>query len=66
MGVYGLLSAGSGSADAVKTALTEGFATIQTSALEYIVIGLGVGVAILAVKMSVKIGIQFFKSIASK
>lgn len=64
MNTLGLLSAGAG--DAVKTALTEGFNGVQTSALEYVAIGLGVGIAILGVKMAVKIGIQFFKSIASK
>lgn len=64
MNTLGLLSAGAG--DAVKTALTEGFNGVQTNALEYVAIGLGVGIAILGVKMAVKIGIQFFKSIASK
>lgn len=50
--------------ETLKTALSTGFTQVKTDTLEILGVALPAGLAIVAVVMSVRIGISFFKSIA--
>lgn len=50
--------------DALKTALTTAFEGVKTDALSIMTIALPAALGIVAVIMSVKIGISFFKSVS--
>ena len=51
--------------EALKTSLSTAFSSVKTDALDIIGVALPAGLGILSVVMAIKIGIKFFKSVAT-
>ena len=52
--------------ETLKTSLTTAFGQVKTDSLDILAVALPAALGIVSVIMAVKIGISFFKSVASK